>query len=254
MFGLRNQRGSCWINAAVQAVFRIPEVKTRFIAEAADDKNPVETSLQEIWTSKGEDGLQSFYDCVKTSTMPAGEGIGDSHELIEFLCDKIPFLDKLLRFKVANTTECNSCDYKDTRPDSLIEFSISPAAAKQSVSDSIGQAVAPSVIPEWTCEKCSKKGCTRRLLLGSFPQVLMFHTTSSKSSVSYSSILVVNKIRYALFGVVCFNGGHWWSYGRDLPPGNPWIEFDDTHVRTFDPQHFPLSDSMRLLMYYRLNE
>jgi ubiquitin C-terminal hydrolase len=78
--------------------------------------------------------------------------------------------------------------------------------------------------------------------------------TSLNTSVSYSTILVLNGYRYALFAVVCFNGGHWWTYGRDMPPGKPWTEYDDSSLRNHGPEHFPLSDHMRLLFYYRLKE
>jgi ubiquitin C-terminal hydrolase len=256
MFGLRNQRGSCWINAALQGVFRIPDLQTRFQEGKADTANPIEMCLEEIWKTRGADGLKDFYDCVKTTTMPAGEDIGDSHELLEFLCDKVPFLDKLMRFKIAHTVRCNNskCTYKDAREDSMIEFSVVPVHADQSVSDAIVQAVKPYTISDWTCESCKQKGCTKQLLVASFPQVLVFHQTSVNTSISYSAILVVNQIKYALFAVVCFNGGHWWTYGRDLPPGKPWHELNDQTVRSFDANHFPLDKAMRLLMYYRLNE
>jgi ubiquitin C-terminal hydrolase len=254
MFGLRNKNGSCWINAALQSVFRIPELQKRFTDGEEDSKNPVEVCLAEIWGSKGDEGLRDFYECVRTTHMPAGEGIGDSHELIEFLCDKIPFLDKLLRFKIANKIQCNNCSYSDIRPDSLTEFSIAPSSKKQSASDAIAESVRPSTIADWTCEKCSKKGCTKQLLLAEFPQVMVFHQTSVNTSVSYTPILVVNKIRYALMSVVCFTGGHWFTWGRNMPPGQPWCRFDDTHVQSFAGNFFPLADNMRLLVYYRLNE
>ena len=254
MFGLRNKNGSCWINAALQSVFRIPELQKRFTDGEEDSKNPVEVCLAEIWGSKGDEGLRDFYECVRTTHMPAGEGIGDSHELIEFLCDKIPFLDKLLRFKIANKIQCNNCSYSDIRPDSLTEFSIAPSSKKQSASDAIAESVRPSTIADWTCEKCSKKGCTKQLLLAEFPQVMVFHQTSVNTSVSYTPILVVNKIRYALLSVVCFTGGHWFTWGRNMPPGQPWCRFDDTNVQSFAGNFFPLADNMRLLVYYRLNE
>ena len=255
MFGLRNQRGSCWVNAMLQGVFRIPDVQSRYSSDQADDNNAVEMSLQEIWTTRGQDGLTDFYQVVKTGTMPAGEGVGDSHELLEFLCDKVPFLDKLMRFKIAHIVRCKHCSYSHTHLDSLLEFSIVPSPENQSVTDAIVRAVTPFEIPDWKCDTCREKGCTKQFLMGHFPQVLVFHQTSVNTSVTYSAILVVNKIKYALFAVVCFNGGHWWTYGRDLPPGKPWHELNDTHVRSFDPTHFPLADrSMRLLMYYRLNE
>lgn len=252
-FGLRNIRGSCWVNAALQAVYRIPDLQSRFENEEYDTKNTVETCLAEIWGSSGEEGLKSLYECVKTSpAMPAGEGIGDSHELVAFLCDKVPFLDKLFRFKIANLVKCQHCDYTDSRRDSMIEFPIVPTKPKQSVSETVVAAAKPFEIPDWTCEKCKNKGCTKQFLLAAFPQILTFHVTSINTSVTYSSILVLNGIQYALFAVVCYDGGHWWTYGRDLPPGKPWVTYNDTHVRSHGPQQFPLHDNMKLLMYYRL--
>lgn len=256
MFGLRNQRGSCWINAAVQGVFRIPDVQSRYQNDEADDSNPVETALQEVWASKGDEGLRDFYECVKTSTMPAGEGIGDSHELIEFLCDKIPFLDKLMRFKVADVIKCSNpkCDYTDTRHDTVIEFPITPSKPNQTVSDCIVETVTPQTITEWKCDKCKEKGCTKQFLLGAFPRVLVFHMTSVDTTTTYSAQLVLNRNTYALFAIICFNGAHWYTYGRNLPPGQPWHELNDMHVRKHEPTHFPLVNTMRLLMYYRINE
>jgi ubiquitin C-terminal hydrolase len=253
-FGLRNKNGSCWINAALQAVFRIPELQTRFNENEEDDANPVEVCLSEIWSSSGEEGLKSFYECVKTSTMPAGEGIGDSHELIEFLCDKISFLDKLFRFKVAHVVSCDHCDFRETRHDSLVEFSVTPSSRKQTMASAIGDAVRPVSIPDWTCEVCKKKGCTKQLLLTDFPQVMMLHQTSIGTTTTYTPVLIVNKIRYVLLAVVCFTGGHWFTWGRNVPPGQPWYRLDDEHVQSNSGNFMPQDDRMRLLMYYRMNE
>jgi ubiquitin C-terminal hydrolase len=253
-FGLRNQRGSCWVNATLQALFRLPEVQDRYENDKADENNPVDLSLQEIWCSRGDEGLKALYECVKTALMPAGEGIGDSHELLEFLCDKLPFLDKLCRFKMSHQVKCSNCDYSDLRTDSLIEFSVTPTAKKQGLISCIGESVQPVSIPDWTCEKCKGKGCTKQLLMATFPDVFVFHCTTLNTSVSYSPLLNINANRYALSSVVCFNGGHWWSYGRPQPPGSSWVEFDDQRVQDHGPNNFPLSDTMRLLFYYRLKE
>jgi ubiquitin C-terminal hydrolase len=253
-FGLRNQRGSCWVNATLQALFRLPEVQDRYENDKADENNPVDLSLQEIWCSRGDEGLKALYECVKTALMPAGEGIGDSHELLEFLCDKLPFLDKLCRFKMSHQVKCSNCDYSDLRTDSLIEFSVTPTAKKQGLISCIGQSVQPVSIPDWTCEKCKGKGCTKQLLMATFPDVFVFHCTTLNTSVSYSPLLNINANRYALSSVVCFNGGHWWAYGRPQPPGSSWVEFDDQRVQDHGPNNFPLSDTMRLLFYYRLKE
>lgn len=251
-FGLRNQRGSCWVNAALQAVYRIPDLQQRFHDGKQDTTNPVEVCLHQIWESSGEQGLKDLYACVNTTLMPAGEGIGDSHELLEFLCDKVPFLDRLFRFKVAHNVACSNCAYKESRRESMVEFPIVPSRPKQSASEAIVEACRPVTIPDWTCEKCKKNGCTKQFLMGTFPQIMTFHVTSIKSTVTYSSVLALNGINYALFAVICFDGGHWWTYGRDLPPGKPWACYNDAHVRSHGPNQFPLHDNMRLLMYYRL--
>jgi ubiquitin C-terminal hydrolase len=254
-FGLRNKNGSCWTNAALQAVFRIPALQKRFEDGEEDNSNTIETCLSEIYGSNGEEGLKPFYECVKVCpTMPAGEDIGDSHELIQFLCDKVPFLDTLTRFKVANTVKCANCSYSDTQPDTMNEFSITPTGRSQTVSDAIMETVRPQVIPDWKCEKCTKNGCTKQLLLAEFPQVMMFHKTSIGPGATYTPVIVLNKVRYALFAVVCFTGGHWFTWARNLPPGLPWCKFDDERVTENPPNFMPQDDRMRLLMYYRINE
>ena len=255
-FGLRNQRGSCWVNATLQAIFRLPEVQTRYTNKKADSGNTVDLCLQEIWISKGEDGLKDLYECIKTAVMPAGEGIGDSHELLEFLCDKLPYLDKLCRFKTAQKVNCSNpeCSYSDIRSESMVEFSVSPTSKKQALIEATAAAVQPVPITDWTCEKCKHKGCVKQLLMSTFPDVFVFHCTTLTTSVSYSPILNINNNRYALSSVVCFNGGHWWTYGRSQPPGTSWIEFDDQKLRDYGPHSIPVSDDMRLLFYYRLKE
>jgi uncharacterized UBP type Zn finger protein len=252
-FGLRNQKGSCWVNAALQAVFRIPDLQQRFQDGKHDTTNPVEVCLHTIWSSSGAMGLKDFYACVNTTLMPAGEGIGDSHELLEFLCDKIPMLDKMFRFSVENRLKCSNCSYTDGKRESMIEFPIVPSKPKETVVDAIVAAAQPHTIPDWTCEKCKGKGCTKQFLLAGFPRILAFHVTSLRSTVTYSSILTLNKIDYALFAVVCYDGGHWWTYGRDMPPGKSWVTYNDDRVHSHGPQQFPMADTMRLLMYYRLN-
>lgn len=252
MFGLRNQSGSCWVNATLQAVFRIPEVQVRYTESELAPINPIDASLHEIWSTQGDEGLKDFYACVKTAVMPAGEGIGDSHELLAFLCDKLPYLDSLLRFKVGNKVTCNACKHSSTVVDSLVEFSISPSGRGQTLVENVGHAVTPTVVPDWTCDTCKGKGCTKQLLMSTFPDIFAFHITSLKSSVSYSPVLILNGFKYGLLSIVCWNGGHWWTYGRTM--GGEWAEYDDSNVRTHGKTKFPLSDNVRLLFYYRIKE
>jgi ubiquitin C-terminal hydrolase len=253
MFGLNNFRGSCWVNACLQAVFRIPEVQARYNREEFDPENSIDKCLSRIWNSNGRDGLRDFFDSVKTTTMPAGEDIGDAHELLQYLCDKLPYLDKLCRFKTADTIQCKTCSYKEVREDSVIEYSITPVGNNTPISECIMNTVKPYEIPEWKCDKCGGLGCTKQQLIGSFPTAMVFHQVfPGSATIDYSSILVLNKKKYALLSVSCFNGAHWWGYGRDMPPGTSWFTLDDNSVIDHGPKQFPISDKMRLLIYYRL--
>jgi ubiquitin C-terminal hydrolase len=255
MFGLHNHRGSCWVNAALQAVFRIPDVQTRYNQNVFDKASLVDQCMCTIWKTRGEHGLRDFFEAVRTDTMPAGMDIGDSHELIQYLCDKLPLLDELCRFKVAYSIECNACKKKSITYDSVIEFTLdSVNGTHVPLSSCIKQTTDPYIINEWECESCHKKGGMRQQLIGSFPRCMVFHAPLANTTIDYSSIVVLNKQTYALASIVCFNGGHWWAYGRDMPPGSAWHTLNDTHVTEHTSKQFPVSPHMRMLFYYRLDE
>jgi uncharacterized UBP type Zn finger protein len=252
MFGLKNFKGSCWVNSCLQSIFRIPEVQERYNSQIFDKDNLIDECLCKIWNSKGEDGLKEFFDSVRTTFMPAGRDAGDTHELLTYLCDKLPYLDKLCRFKMADSITCNSCKHRDLKEDSVVEFSLDNVTKGIPLTDCITNTVTPTIISEWKCDKCNQLGCTKQQLIGSFPKVMMFHKISTQGSVEYSSILVLNSKQYALVSVSCYNGSHWWAYGRNMPPGSSWYTIDDTRLQEHGPKQFPVSSTMRLLIYYRL--
>jgi uncharacterized UBP type Zn finger protein len=252
MFGLRNFRGSCWVNACLQTIFRIPDVQARYNVETFEKENMIDECLYKIWKSNGEDGLKELFQAVRTETMPAGNDIGDSHELFQYLCDKLPYLDKLVRFKIADSISCRHCDYKDVKEDSVIEFAIATDKKDVSLIECIADVVKPHEILEWKCEKCNNVGCVKQQLIGSFPKAMVFHIIPLNGQVNYTSILGLNKRQYALTSVTCYNNVHWWAYGRNMPPGSPWYTLDDTRVEEHGPKQFPLSNKSRLLIYYRL--
>lgn len=252
MFGLQNFRGSCWVNTCIQAIMKIPEVQDRYSKKEYDEKNILDESLYKIWTSKGDTGLKDFFDSVKLDTLPAGRDIGDTHELLIYLCDKLPFLDKLCRFKIADCIKCINCPEKELKEDSVTEYSLSSEKSMTPISECILKSVSTYTIDDWKCEKCKGKGCTKQQLIGSFPRVMIFHKTDTDHSINYSSILGLNGNQYALISVSCYNGSHWWAYGRNMPPGSPWYTLDDRNVTEHSPKQFPVSGNMRLLIYYRL--
>jgi ubiquitin C-terminal hydrolase len=252
MFGLRNIAGSCWVNATLQSVFRIPALQERYDALDADALNAVDNALQKIWSTHGG-GLDEFFETVRSEDMPAGRGIGDSHELLLALCDKLPWLDKELRFGFGTKVSCKHCDYTNLVRESVLEFPVMPTESCKTLADSIQSSVRVFEDPGWTCEKCKETGCTQQHLLAELPNILVFHRRNLENTFQYPSILVLNKQKFALFSVVCYNGGHWWTIARDLPPGKPWVTYDDSDVRKHDPNHFPLASNMRLLFYARIN-
>ena len=242
------------MNACLQCVFRIPEVQERYSNQKQDPENATDKALSLIWTSKGESGLDDLYKSIYTNLTPAGRGIGDSHELLVKLCDKLPFLEEMCRFKIADSIQCKNCLVRELKEDSVTEYSLATEARKVPIAQCILKSVTPHVIDDWKCEKCEKKGCTKQQLIGTFPKVMVFHLINPGfTSVDYSSILSLNKNQYALVGVCCFNGGHWWSYGRDMPPGSDWYTLNDRQVTKHGHKEFPLSEKMRILIYYRLD-
>jgi uncharacterized UBP type Zn finger protein len=153
MFGLMNFNGSCWVNAALQAIFRFPDVQARYNAGIFEKNNEIDKCLCIIWNSKGKEGLRELFDAVRTDVMPAGAGIGDSHELLTYLCDKLPYLDKLCRFNMANSVECIACKEKTITQESIINFSLMEGN-RQPIATCIQKSVEPTTILDWTCEKC----------------------------------------------------------------------------------------------------
>lgn len=254
MFGLNNFAGSCWVNACLQGIFRLPEVIDRYSREIHDKDNAVDCSLNKIWNSQGRDGIKEFFLAARTATMPAGQGIGDSNELLVYLCDKLPFLDELCRFKIAERLEC-PCGFSQTKEDSSIEYELHPDKHNTPITECISKGVQPEIMTEWKCDKCQEKGkASKQALIGSFPKVMLFRVTSCNSSVQYSSVLVVNSKKYYLLGVISHTGGHWFTYAREMPPGKPWYTLDDNRVREHSANEFPMSQMTKVLIYYRLEE
>lgn len=253
MFGLRNYRGSCWVNACLQGLFRIPEIQKRFTENGADPQNPLETSMQLIWNSKGQEGLKEFFDSVKNVSLPTGRGTADSHELLIYILDKLVWLEDLCKFQVVDKISCTECAYKSEKKDTKIEFSLFPESQNVSITDCIGKEVQETIAENSKCEKCSKP-YKKQLMIQSFPKILLLHVyTEPQKRTSYCSNLVINSRKYSLLSILSYNGAHWWSYGRD-GQGQHWHTFDDTRVVEHRANEFPLSHTMRVLIYYQYDE
>ena len=91
-------------------------------------------------------------------------------------------------------------------------------------------------------------------MIQSFPKILLLHVyTEPQKRTSYCSNLVINGRKYSLLSILSYNGAHWWSYGRD-GQGQHWHTFDDTRVVEHRANEFPVSHTMRVLIYYQYDE
>jgi uncharacterized UBP type Zn finger protein len=250
MFGLSNVRGSCWVNSALQSIFACPPVRERWASGLSSDAGDLERALYAVYTSKGTHGLSEVFTAIQTKYMPAGKNIGDSHELIVFLCDSLPWLDTCIRFRTADTITCTSCSSSTTKEDSVVELGLYSPSSNHPLHEVIAKSFVPQTIEDWTCEQCKKQGCTSQQLLASFPRILMIHAIGP--AMDYSSVLVINGRKYALFSVLCYNGAHWWTYARHLPIGNAWYKLDDSRVQELASRQFPVTNAMRVLLYFLL--
>lgn len=246
-------RGSCWVNACLQAVFSIPGVRARYGANTFEPGNAIDECLCLIWNTRAAEGLGRFFEHVRTEAMPAGTNIGDAHELFLFLCDKLPFLDKLCRFEIVDVITCKACGDVQRKTDSVIEQPVMTDGSDSTLAECMMSAVAAHEIDGWACEKCkSSDGCLKQLQYRSFPTALVVYKLAQDGGgVKYSNNIVVNGHKYGLVSVSCYNGAHWWGLGRELGDNEPWLEFDDERVseRPLSP---PISKNMRMLIYYRL--
>jgi ubiquitin C-terminal hydrolase len=254
MFGLNNFSGSCWVNACLQGIFRLPEVIDRYSREIHDKENTVDSSLSKIWNSQGKEGLKDFFLASRTATMQPGEDIGDSNELLIHFTKTMPYFNTLCEFKIAEQVKC-SCGFSQLREDLATEYDLHPSRRNTPITECISNAVKPELLEDWKCDKCNERGkATKQALIGSFPKVMIFRVTSQNSSIEYSSVLIINSKKYYLLAVICHTGGHWFTYAREMPPGKSWFTLDDNRVREHSEREFPMSQMTKVLIYYRLEE
>lgn len=252
MFGLRNYGGSCWLNSCLQTLFRIPEVSQRY--SEGSEESEVDKSLTKIWKSNGQDGLKDLFDAINNSKdnayeMLAGKSVGDANEALIYLCDKLPFLEKLCKFNVNEIIECE-CGYNRVIEDTQIQFQIYPKQ-RSSLTQSILDKVSPEKLDGWKCDKCSERGkAITKLVMKNFPKVLVFKLLSN-IPINLSQTLVINSNKYELLSCALFNGGHWWACGKPL--GQPWIIFNDTHIQQLHMNQQPQISQSKMLIYYRVS-
>jgi ubiquitin C-terminal hydrolase len=250
MFGLQNYGGSCWLNACLQSILRLPEIKARYSGDLVPI-NSIDESLQKIWKTQSE-GLKDLFGAINSDPnaayeMLAGRNIGDSNEALVYFCDKLPFLDELCRYHIVELIQCK-CGFTQERKDSHIQFELYPTR-NSVLTQCISNVVKSEILDTWKCDKCSERGsASKQILMKSFPKYLVFKLITA-SKVQYSTILVINSIRYELLSVTSFNGAHWWAYSKDPQ----WVMYDDTRVRQLRPNESPSSSTAKMLIYYRLN-
>ena len=241
-FGLPNINGSCWVNGALQTFFACPAVRA-YYSKQTEHEDDLNKALYTVFSTQGREGLPAIFDAVRNHYMPAGKSIGDSHELLLFLCDKLPWLEKQVQFKIADAITCSSCSKLSMQHDHASELAIYPSKPDMTFLDAMLEVFQPQTIEGWKCESCNARGCTKQTMFESFPKVLLVHNIANP--VRYSSVLNMNGHKFVLHAVLCYNGIHWWTYARI--DGN-WFRLDDSRVT--DIKHLPITNAMRVLLYF----
>jgi ubiquitin C-terminal hydrolase len=256
MFGLKNYGGSCWLNACLQSILRIPEITSRYSTEL-ETINSVDKSLYTISKTQGQDGLKDLFNAISETNssvsgskpayeMLAGKSVGDTNEAFIYLCDKLSFLDTLCRYTIVEKIECK-CGFEQEKNDSHIQFEIYPIK-DSTLTSCITQVVSPEVLDSWKCDKCSERGqATKRMIMKTFPTCLVFKIFSEDNSVVTPQNLVINSNKYELASISCWNGGHWWAYSKL----DTWALYDDTRVHELKKEEIPSSRQAKMLIYYR---
>jgi len=245
MFGLHNYSGSCWVNACLQGIFRIPDLQLSF---QKDSEIVIQESLRKIYNSNGSEGLVEFFKVIDHKDLLAGRTIGDSHELLIYLLDKLPWLEDLCKFQTCDKFKCSKCDYESLKEDTKIEISLFPNSDKNTILECLENEIKEENLEDSKCEKCQEK-LTKQLLFKNLPKILIIHVYNHpKNKTDYSSSIIINSKKYILLSALCFNGGHWNCIGRH---NNLWHLFDDTNIRSFKENEFPVSSLMRVLIYYQ---
>lgn len=227
MFGITNIGGSCWINACLQGLFTIPQVKDRY-SSSTELQNNLDSCLKNIWSSRASiSSLAALFPEITTKTTPAGRGIGDSHELFVIMCDKLPFLDNLCSFETANVIKC-SCGNQSIHKHKSNNLFIHTSGK---LTDSILASTNPEKIDSYSdCSICSAttktvSGCVNRFIMCTFPDLLVINILPN-TNVQFGSEITLNQNKYELISVICNSGGHWFGYYNH----GKWMLGDDTNV------------------------
>jgi len=227
MFGITNIGGSCWINACLQGLFSIPDIKERY-SSSVELENNLDSCLKNVWLSHASiSSLMALFPEITTKTTPAGKGIGDSHELFLILCDKLTFLNKLCSFETANVIKCscgNQTIHKQTSNNLFIHTS-------GRLADSILASTNPEKIDSYSdCNICSAEtktvtGSTNRFIMCTFPSIMVINILPG-TNVQFGSEITLNENKYELISIICNSGGHWFGYYKH----NKWMLGNDTSV------------------------
>ena len=171
-----------------------------------------------------------------------------------------------------NKINCNNCEFKENIFEPFNCLSLNINENTTNLNDCLHNYFDNTeMIDTWSCEKCSKKGCSKTVNAWTFPNYIIIHfkrfTNDNKKINTHIDFPIEdlnlstyidplkqdpNNYIYSLYAVNYHSGtsksGHYWSACRNLD--NSWYLFNDTNVSKFHDNNILTKDAY-MLFYYR---
>ncbi|MCK5632343.1 ubiquitin carboxyl-terminal hydrolase [bacterium] len=234
--GLPNVGNSCYMNASLQCLFRIPEV-AHLIKSTINDKQDVSFLCQckEVVEATKRNDNEAVLIRITELFEQVNERLfnnqdkqqEDALDFLIRLIDDIPALQSLFCFSLNTTISCTQCS-KVLR------------SANQIISDLPLDAFQPKTIDGIFCSHCSCSYVTakKELKLNNYPPYLLVDCEqicgeNSSALMSSSNSNQSNFSGYELIGIVLHEGtkqmGHFVAFVKEFSSGQ-WYLCDDAYV------------------------
>jgi ubiquitin C-terminal hydrolase len=180
-------------------------------------------------------------------------------------------INKLFGGMMLNSVSCNNCNDLDDVFEPYFNISL-PIDDCITLSDCFSNYFINENLIEWSCDKCKKNGCNKKISMWSLPDYLIIHlkrfgnngekiTHNIKyplDDLDLTKYINSNKCDkshyiYTLYSVNYHSGnansGHYWTACKNLD-GN-WYNYDDESLSKYKNENDVINNNAYILFYYR---